>query len=58
MPGEAGKRLLGLQKPGADNDNDKDQDDEEDSESESPPEQAPGDVMDYDPSEDVDVDGE
>jgi len=57
LAGESGKRLLGLQKPGSENDKEQDEEDS-DSDSESPPEQIPEDVMDYDPGEDVDVDGE
>jgi hypothetical protein len=53
LAGESGKRLLGLQKPGADGDK---QDDEE---SESPAEGPPPDeVIDADPGEDVEMDAE
>ena len=55
IPGEAGKRLLGLQKPGAEDG--KEADDEEEVDAEPPP-QAPEDVMDYDPGEDVEMDAE
>jgi len=55
---DSGKRLLALQKPGAENDSDKGQEDEEAPPGDSPP----GETTDYDPAEDADgnanVDGE
>lgn len=52
VPGEAGKRLLSLQKHGADNDDDK----LEDEDSEAPEKDAPEDVIEADPGEDVEED--
>ena len=53
IPGEAGKRLLGLQKPGSETDKDLDEED-----SEAPQEESPGDATDTEPGEDVGTDAE
>ena len=52
VPGEAGKRLLGLQKPGSDDDR-PDEDEESEAPSEEPP---PEEEMNADPGEDVEPD--
>jgi hypothetical protein len=53
IPGEAGKRLLGLQKAVAENDKEQDEED-----SEAPLEDAPDLGVDYDPGEEVDVEAD
>jgi len=53
VPGEAGKRLLGLQKPGSEIDKELDEED-----SEAPPEESPGDATAVEPGEDVEPDPE